>query len=157
VAIPAPTIFFDLGNEVGMAAATITFHHRRPVIGDVNSFGNPAGVKGEAISHTFHSLPEQVVSQVIVGEVAVDALDKLMAGMEPGLIFRLEDVTTAAELRALGFGKEAWGSKSRKYPQTHYDNRGNQYIGEEFFLGRAHDTSRDLVLEVAPGAGRIMH
>ena len=103
----------------------------------LNGFGDAARMEGQGILDTLHGLPKQVVGQIVIGQVAVDALDILMGpGVKPGLVFRLQDVATAAELRTLGFGVEPRGAKGHKDPQNRHDRRRNQHIDQDFSLGK---------------------
>jgi len=143
MAVPTPAVFVDPGQEFGMAAAAIAFHHRGAMIRDVDGFGDEAGMKGHRILETLHGFPKQVVGQVIVGEMAIYALDVLMSpGVKPGLVFRLQHMATAAKLRTLRPGIEARRSKGHEYPQNRNDGQGYQRIDQGFVFGWAHAASR---------------
>ena len=101
-----------------MAPLAIGQHHFGAVVGNLHLVGNPAQVEGRKILESVDGFPGQVLDEIIVGQVAVDALDAAMRpGMKPGFVFGLHRMATAAKLRTLGFGIEARRSKSRKYPQ----------------------------------------
>ena len=122
-----------------MAALAISQYYLGATIGDVHVFRHPAQVEGRKILEAVESFPRQVLDEIIVGQVAVDALDAAMRpGMKPGFIFGLHRMATAAKLRTLGFGIEARRSKSRQYPQDRRDCRRNQNIDQGFSLGKAH-------------------
>lgn len=98
-----------------MAALAILQNYRGPTIGDANGFGDQARVKGQGILDTVHGLPEQVDGQVVVGQMAIDALEVLMGpGVKPGLILRLQYVATAAKIRRFRLGVEPRRPKSDK-------------------------------------------
>ena len=121
-----------------MAALAIFQNYLGAMVGNADVTGNHARVEFHRILDALQALRHQVVSQVIIGQVAVDAFDTVVgARVKPGLIFRLEHMATAAKLRTLGFGIEARRSKSRQYPQDRRDRRRNQHIDQGFSLGKA--------------------
>ena len=98
-----------------MAALAISQNYLGATVGDVHVFRHPAQVEGRKILEAVESFPRQVLNEIIVGQVAVNALDAAMRpGMKPGLEFGLHRMATAAKLRTLGLGIEAWRSKSHK-------------------------------------------
>jgi len=118
-----------------MAALAIGHHYLGAMVGNLDIVGNPAQVEKRKILEAVHSFPCQVLDEIIVGQVAVDALDAAVRpGMEPGLVFGLHHMATAAKLRTLGFGIKARRSKSRQYPQNRCDCRRHQNIKQGFSL-----------------------
>ena len=141
-----PPVFINPCNRLGMATLTIFQDYLGAMVGNSNGLGDAARMKSQGIFDTFHRLPNQVVGQIIVRQVAIDAFYVLMgAGVKPGLIFRLQHMATAAKLGTFGFGIEAGRSKGDKYPQNRGDCRRNQYNDQDFSLGKA---------QYSPGAGR---
>ena len=78
VAIPAPPVFINPGNRLGMAALAICQHHLGAMVGNVDIIGNHARVEYHRILDALKALGHQVIDQVIIGQVAVDALDPAM-------------------------------------------------------------------------------
>jgi hypothetical protein len=125
--------------DLGMAALAICQYYLGTVVGDADIFGNHARVEFHRILDSVQSLGPQVIDEVIVGQVAVNAFDPMMsARVKPGLVFRLQDMATAAKLGAFGFGIEAGRPKRHKYPQNRGDGRRNQNREQDFSLGKAH-------------------
>ena len=118
-----------------MAAPAIGHHHSGPGVGELDGLGNAARMEGHDIAHALQGLGPQVVGQVVVGQVAVDALDILVRpGVKPGLVFRLQDVATAAELRAFGLGVEPRGPKAVKRPSAATITTAPSTYRQIFFL-----------------------
>ena len=92
-------------------------------------------MEGYEIAHALQALGPQVMGQVVVGQVAVHALDILVRpGVEPVLVFRLQDVATAAELRAFGFGVEPRRPKGGKRPSAALSTTAASPYRQIFFL-----------------------
>ena len=124
MAVPASPVFVNPGNDLAMAALAILQNYRGPMIGDANGFGDEARVKGQGILYAVHGLPQQVVGQVVVGQMAIHALDVLVGpGVKPGLILRLQYVAAAAKIRGFRLGVEPRRAKS----DQHREHRGGQH------------------------------
>ena len=58
-----------------------------------------------------------MVGQKVIGQVTVNALDILVRpGVEPGFVFRMQDVVTAAEFRIFRLGVESRQAEGQEGP-----------------------------------------
>jgi hypothetical protein len=76
-----------------------------PPIGEANIFGDPPGIKDKGVPHTGQALPGQMVDDLIIGQMTVNAFDSAMSPlMPPGLVFGLHDMAAGAEFWGSGCG-----------------------------------------------------
>lgn len=115
MAVPAPSFIIDAGHGFGVAALAIFLHHPGAVVGEADVIGYQARMEGYKILCAVNALPYQVPEERVIGQVAVHALDlAVLAGVKPGLVFRIQHVATAAELRAFGLGVESRGTEEHE-------------------------------------------
>jgi hypothetical protein len=126
----------DPGDGFRMTPFTIGLEDFGTVIGNPNNFRDPSRIKGKNILHAGEALPGHMVDEIIIGQVAVDALEAAVGTlMSPGLIFGFHDVAPGAEFRRSGFSVQLGRAKGGKQAPGYSDYDHYPQIRPKPFTG----------------------
>ena len=118
-----PAFGLNPGYHAFMASHTIGLDETFSPLGNFYGFGIGGRVEINNIPGAINPFPDQMVEDIVVGQVAIDALDgSIDSGHEPGFVFFIHDMATVAKLGSGGQSEHFRGgdrSQDSKSCQNH--------------------------------------
>jgi hypothetical protein len=121
----------DSGNNTGMTSDAVRLHELFAALRKLDRFVEDPRMKKNHIPGTFDALPDEVIDDIVVGQVTIDALNGAMhTRHEPCLILIVHDMAAVAEFGGRGHREEPRRSGRGNYADGNHDHR--QYDHQPF-------------------------
>jgi hypothetical protein len=147
MAIPTMTFLIDYRDPVFMTANTVVLQNSLTSIGNGYSFRDASRVEHHHILCTVNAFPQVMSGHVLVGKVAVDALDVAVSPfMKPGFELSLHHMARGAEFRRLGSGQQLRRPKHEECAYNPGDKGHDEKIPQAPQPGSAHLSTSLVVL-----------